>query len=230
MARIGVVGMFADLYQQARYLEIGVQHGHTFDQVSAARKVAVDPDFKFDVPELKARPHNAGAIFHEVPSDEYFGNIHDPAEKFDVIFIDGLHTFDQTLRDLLNAADCLAPGGIIIVDDVMPPTYAASLTLNENLAYRAAQGIEQVDWMGDVYRLIYFLRDYLRGFSYATVKETHGMAVLWRQPRPLSSQPLDVGKIAHLQYVDAVLGQDAYNLMPQDEIVSRVREHIAAGR
>jgi hypothetical protein len=228
MHREQIISHFVGLYDQPRYLEIGVQNGITFDHVTAPVKVAVDPEFLFDPEAARAKPNNAGATYHQVTSDAYFGDIQSPGTLFDVIFIDGLHSFDQTLRDLLNAILCLAPGGLILLDDVMPPSYAASLpTLAENIAFRAARGIKPIDWMGDVYKLIFFLRDYLRGFSYATLEENHGQAVLWREGRPTPPAPLDVERITRLGYADAVLGRDAYNYRTVASVTEDLRAHIA---
>jgi SAM-dependent methyltransferase len=47
-------------------------------------------------------------------SDDFFAaNI----EQFDIIFVDGDHSYSQTLKDLNNALGCLNPGGVLIVDD-----------------------------------------------------------------------------------------------------------------
>ena len=50
--------------------------------------------------------------FFKISSDEFFAH-HPPPAPFDIIFIDGLHTFEQALRDLLNsllfAARALSP-------------------------------------------------------------------------------------------------------------------------
>lgn len=231
MERERVLESLVGLYDQPSYLEIGVQHGHTFNRVAAAHKVAVDPNFLFDTAEAGAWPINAGAVYHEVPSDQYFSRLQKPDDRFDVIFIDGLHSFDQTLRDLLNAVECLREGGVIVLDDVMPISYAASLpTLEKNIAFRAARGMKQVDWMGDVYRLVFFIRDYMRGFSYATLTENHGQMVLWRTPRPCPPAPLDVAEITRLDFADAVLNQDSYNLQSYTAVEPVIRDHIRERR
>jgi predicted O-methyltransferase YrrM len=66
-------------------------------------------------------------IYHKTISDIYFGELASSDEKFDVIVLDGLHTFEQTLRDLLNSEAYLKPNGVVIIDDVMPNSYQASL-------------------------------------------------------------------------------------------------------
>jgi hypothetical protein len=43
-----------------------------------------------------------------------------------VIFIDGLHTFEQTLQDSYNSLNYLAQGGVIILHDCNPPSEASS--------------------------------------------------------------------------------------------------------
>lgn len=223
MERFHVNQRLLDLYDQPSYLEIGVCEGYTFHAVTAARKVAVDPAFEFDVAAARADPRNANCAYHGVPSDAYFASV-DAGERFDVIFVDGLHTFDQTLRDLLNAIACLQPNGVIVIDDVTPSSYSASLpSLSQAIAVRQAIGDPSPFWMGDVYRLMFFIRDYLPEFSYATVAENHGQAVVWRARRPLATRPLDVAAIAALEYKEVLLQRDVFVVRPFAEIEAAVR-------
>jgi len=54
-------------------------------------------------------------------SNEYETLFKRNAEKFDLIFIDGIHTELQVLNDIDNAYKKLATGGIIVLHDCMPP-------------------------------------------------------------------------------------------------------------
>ena len=45
--RSAAVQQMLALFERLSYLEIGVDRGETFDRLSAAHKVAVDPRFKF---------------------------------------------------------------------------------------------------------------------------------------------------------------------------------------
>jgi hypothetical protein len=65
--RSEVINGFLRLYQRPRYLEVGVSAGETFFAVSADRKVAVDPHFRFSVADAQGRQPEAS--FHAVPSD-----------------------------------------------------------------------------------------------------------------------------------------------------------------
>jgi len=217
MERATVIQSILDLYQSPNYLEIGVDQGVTFRVLRASRKVAVDVKFAFDVAEARTAPE---CDYHEVTSDAFFAGRAASETKFDVVFIDGLHTFDQTLRDMLNASYVLADGGTIIIDDVMPSSYAASLPdLDYTRQFWAATNNPDGSWMGDVYKLVFFIQDYLGSFSYATVEENHGQTVLWRKSRDIRTAPAQVEAISRLQYVDAVMGKSAFQFSPLANIL-----------
>ncbi len=223
MLRAEVVQALLDLYQEPSYLEIGVCDGSTFHAVSAGRKIAVDIDFAFDLDAARAAVAGQQIAFHQCPSDDYFARIAG-TDRFDVIFIDGLHTFEQTLRDLLNAIGQLREGGVIVIDDVLPHTYAASLpSLEQARAFRASRGITSIDWMGDVYRLVFFLRDFMPGYSFATLLENHGQTVLWRQPRHIAAQPRSVEEVSRLSFADCHLHLADFNVRPFPEIIDLLR-------
>ncbi|HEY2178188.1 MAG TPA: class I SAM-dependent methyltransferase, partial [Caulobacteraceae bacterium] len=54
---------------------------------------------------------------HRMTSDAFFAANRD---RFDVVFIDGLHTYDQTRRDVVNALAAVRPGGWIALHDMFP--------------------------------------------------------------------------------------------------------------
>lgn len=89
------------------YLEIGCRKKNDMnDRILAKRVASVDPD-----PDANAE--------YCMTSDEYF---RDHNEKFDLIFIDGLHTGEQVLRDISNALNVLNPNGFILLHDMNPPS------------------------------------------------------------------------------------------------------------
>lgn len=105
--RYDVLNRLAERIGARRYLEIGVLDGTTFDAVSVAEKVSVDPG-------------PVARVTHRMTSDAYFEALQ-PAERFDLVFVDGDHVAEQVVRDVENALRHLSPGGAIVVHDCSPP-------------------------------------------------------------------------------------------------------------
>lgn len=194
LSRAEVVNYFISNLRLHRYLEIGVEAGVTFNDVVADRKVAVDPDFKISQNELK------GASFR-VTSDSYFDDF--PRETFDMIFIDGLHTFEQSLRDFTRSLSRLSDGGVIIIDDCYPSDYLASLR-DHNLCVlgKTRENCLDRNWMGDVYKTVLFINEFFDNLSLAYIRDTMGVVAVWKAPRKLN--PLfganAVSDIANVEY------------------------------
>lgn len=111
-------------FEYSSYLEIGCKGDTTFNQVEAKTKVGVDPV-------------SGGTM--RMTSDEYFEKYD---QKFDLIFVDGLHERAQVLRDVDNALTRLNLGGTIVMHDCDPPSEERQ---------RVPQG-NQRGWCGDVWR------------------------------------------------------------------------------
>lgn len=170
-----------------RYLEIGVSHGETLMNIAAPIRVAVDP-FMHNIDKSL---YDNDTSFHEVTSDDYFlAQCASHSEGFDVIFIDGFHSFDQAYRDFVSSLLCLKPGGFILVDDIIPSDYFASMR-NPAIAYRCKRllkpflpRLNQTFWMGDVYRLLLFIRHFYPCLEYATLcsgSSSTGQTLIWRR-------------------------------------------------
>jgi hypothetical protein len=91
-------------YENCNYLEIGCFDNKAFDTIPLPleQKIGVDP--------LRGGTHR-------MTSDVFFSN---NKKKFDVIFIDGLHSYDQCSKDCTNSINFLNEDGIIILHDMMP--------------------------------------------------------------------------------------------------------------
>lgn len=224
LARNEVVQSVLDLYPEPSYLEVGVSQGLTFHALTAARKVAVDPIFHFKLDQ--ARADNPNATYHQVPSDQYFGEIADRREQFDVIYLDGLHTLEQTLRDLLNALPLLKSNGMIVIDDIMPSSYTASLPNRDDAwAMGKALKLAKNPWMGDVYRLVYFIDTFLQAYTYRSVEENHGQLVLWRQARA-SVTERRVEEVGRIPYAEAVIGRETFRFTPLADILEEAARAV----
>lgn len=86
-----------------RYVEIGVEYGGTFRAVCARRKIAVDPDPKFEI-DAATMP---GARMAKMTSDQFFEEGIGEDEGVDAVFVDGMHQSEYILRDVQNATAAL---------------------------------------------------------------------------------------------------------------------------
>lgn len=91
-----------------QYLEIGVHNGCTFSNINSSNKDGVDPGQYCDCP----------LVNYKMTSDDFFKNHID--KKYDIVFIDGLHTAFQVSKDIYNTINNINPGGWIVIDDVFP--------------------------------------------------------------------------------------------------------------
>ena len=190
-----------------RYLEIGVAKGTTFFNVEATQKHAVDPRFRFDPSIRKTFPNEA---YHPITSDQFFKQFLGDEAPFDLIFLDGLHTYNQTLRDFLSSQALSHSRTIWLIDDTVPSdAIAADPDLSRVRAARIAEGKEEDEtWMGDVFKVIVFINSFCPQYTCLTLEE-HGQTIVL--PIPQQTAPLQFNstkEIEHLSYVDALLLRD----------------------
>lgn len=122
MTRTDIINLLVKKLDANKYLEIGVDNGHNFENVECKYKLGVDPN-----------PQSAALLIET--SDDFFSR---NRLKFDIIFIDGLHTREQSKKDILNSLNILNDNGIIICHDMNPeqeswqtPTYEGGLWTGE---------------------------------------------------------------------------------------------------
>ena len=206
----------SELLGAKKYLEVGVEFGLTFFNVDIPNKVAVDPAFRFDINNMNM----TGCEFHQVYSDEFFLNKSN--SKFDLIFLDGLHQFEQTIRDLLNCLTLSHSKTVIIIDDVMPTDVFSSLRdHSEANKFRVLNGGNGSAWAGDVFKVIYFLHDFMPRYSYATFDDGwNRQTLLWQKPRAKFKPVFDNFElISRMNYFDLINNIDVMKLMDEDTAI-----------
>lgn len=104
--------------RDTNYLEIGVREPDAnYNHINAHSKHSVDPGIEF-----KENP-----VDFKLTSDSFFEKLERKEilvdeNKFDVIFIDGLHLADQVDKDTKNALNFIKDDGFIVLHDCNPPT------------------------------------------------------------------------------------------------------------
>ena len=148
--KVGLINsLFSSSIFQRSYLEIGVRKGKTFEKVQAFRRVGIEPAPQFSI---RMPP---GSVLLAGYSDECLGILADEGIEFDVVFIDGLHEFEQVTRDFFASLHLLKKSGVIVLDDVWPrDSMSATPTLTEHISRTQAGEIKLPGWHGDVWKLV----------------------------------------------------------------------------
>ena len=138
-----------------RYLEIGVQTGKLMAHISAECAVGVDPDYNI---KHNIAVNKKEVTLHQCTSDKYF-DAHLGDENFDLIFIDGMHTFEYALRDFYNAERLSHGGTLIVLHDCLPVDGPMIERVEEVAVEKCRNPLYDSFWTGDVWKLISILRD-----------------------------------------------------------------------
>lgn len=144
---------FHDRLAPATYVEIGLGHGRSLALAGpGTTAVGIDPYQGFWRQLNYASPHREASLF-PLASDDFFGQ-HDLAtvlgqQSFDLAFIDGLHLFEQVLKDFINLERYARTDSVILIHDCLP--------VDPVVAERErCTGF----WTGDVWRIIPCLKTF----------------------------------------------------------------------
>lgn len=152
--RVALVNLLCASKLDGNYLEIGCQGNVLFDAVPMLNKIGVDP--------------KVGGTHKEYSDDFFIKN----TEYFDVIFIDGLHIYDQVRRDVVNSIKFLKPGGWVAIHDMLPDD-----AISEHVPI-----ISRGPWTGDVWKVAFELAS-STGIEFKLIKIDNGVG-LFRVTEP----------------------------------------------
>ena len=167
MTRTEIINELIQKYGYQNYLEIGVntpsQPGYNWVGVKSKIKHGVDPNVD---------------TTYRMTSDDFFDN--HVSEKYDIVFVDGLHIFEQAYRDIINSLKWLSPNGTIVVHDCNPI---------EEITQRRERASDA--WHGDVWKAIIKLRMEEAELTINTVDTDEGCAIIRRGNQILLSASSD---------------------------------------
>lgn len=162
------------------YLEIGVAAGATLALATGARlAVGVDP-----VPAPLEHMLPAGARVVNETSDAFFASRRREdvfgGAPVDLVFIDGLHLFEQALRDFMHAERWCAPSSTIVLHDCVPIS-AATASRERHTRF----------WVGDTWKAAWALARYRPDLRLRTVLAPPSGLVVVRRLDPASTRLRD---------------------------------------
>ncbi len=191
--RIKIIKDIIRIKNYKSYLEIGCFSNELFDQIHCTQKVGVDPV-------------SGGTI--RATSDIFFKK---NENKFDCIFIDGLHKYHQVKKDILNSIKVLNEGGIILLHDCLP-----------NNVYEQAIPRCQYQWNGDVWKAIVEFRTY-KNLDIYTCYADHGIGVIFVRPNR-NNLYLDKENFLKLRFEDYFKNYKEYmNLISYSELLNLIK-------
>ena len=151
------------------YLEIGVSTGASIVLAKPPTvAVGIDPN-----PQLLTAPATVCKIF-PLTSDNYFA-VRNPcadleAETVDLAFIDGLHLFEQVLRDFINIERISSRQTVVLIHDSFP--------IDSLIAERERK---TAFWTGDVWKIVPCLREFRPDLELFTIAAPpSGLSVVTR--------------------------------------------------
>ena len=192
--RYDIVQEIIKLKNYKNYLEIGCDQNELFSKVEIKNKIGVDP-------------HNGGT--HRMTSDEFFKNNH---KKFDLVFIDGLHTYEQVKKDIINSLNSLNEKGIILLHDCFPQTY---------LDQAIPRG--QRKWNGDVWKAIVEFRCKQKLSTYVGAFD-NGIGLIFKRnnEEKLITEIIDFKNISYDQYYNNY--EEFLNLVSYEQFLKIINE------
>ena len=187
------------------YLEIGVSRGQAFQRISADVKFAVDPAFRL-TERTRELANAKGRVveYFEVTSDAFFENQTALLEQHpvDVALIDGLHTYEQVVRDVENTVRYLKDDGVIFLHDCNPPFELAGRRADSWDEFMAQQSgpLKIGIWNGDVWKAIVELRSTRPDLLVGVLKCDQGVGFVRKgTPESTSAVLPGAGRGAHLR-------------------------------
>ena len=175
------------------YLEIGCDDDHAFSKIKLEDKIGVDP--------------NSGGNFRGT-SDEFFQQ---NTRKFDCIFIDGLHEYDQVDKDILNSLDNLNEHGIIFLHDCLP----------KSMSQQAVPRHQWV-WNGDVWKCIVKFRC-RNDLDIVTCKIDQGISMI-RKIKNNDLLELEINNFKKLKFKDFYYNHKEYmRILEYDELLDYIK-------
>ncbi len=196
-----------------RYLEVGVLKGQTFLNLDFAEMHAVDPNFRFD-PATEARPNRQ---FFSQTSDQFFA-VPPDAKPYDLIFLDGLHTFAQTFRDLCASQVLSHAGTVVVIDDTVPSDMV-SMIPDQRISnqMRKRHNLAGRNWHGDVCKVVMAIHDFFPNLDYRTIMGAGNpqTAVIRRPRADFKPRWNDLEAISRLDYAGFLANMDV--MQPIDD-------------
>ena len=190
-SRFEIIQKIINKNKYESYLEIGCDKNVNFSKIEAKEKIGVDPI-------------SGGTI--RMTSDEFFKT---NTKKFDCVFIDGLHIYEQVRKDIINSVKFLNSNGIIILHDCLPTKIWNQIVPR---IYTC--------WNGDVWKAIVEART-MKNIDTYTCKADHGLGIILKRPNR-NLLTINTGNFKKLKFKDYYTNHKSYMNLIEVSDIARV--------
>jgi len=190
--RVSFITTATQKFSNCRYLEIGCDNNICFKSIPVINKIGVDPDRGGNVKDT---------------SDNFFKN---NKRKFDVIFIDGLHIYEQCRKDVINALKVLDKDGYIFLHDMIPRNWAEENVprLNDTL------------WTGNIWKVAIELSK-TKGVDFFVINADMGVGVVKKKKENVIYHD-EFENLKNLKFKDFLILNENVNYVNPKEGISLI--------
>ena len=193
--RVSFIIAATQKFSDCRYLEIGCDNNICFKSIPVINKIGVDPD-------------RGGNI--KVTSDNFFKN---NKNRFDVIFIDGLHIYEQCRRDVINALKVLDKNGYIFLHDMTPRNWA-----EENVPR-----LKNTLWTGDIWKVAIELSK-TKGIDFFVINADMGVGALRKKEENIVYHD-DFENLKDLKFKNFLNLNESINYIDPEEGIKIIKKY-----
>ena len=193
--RVSFIIAATQKFSGCRYLEIGCDNNICFKSIPVINKIGVDPN-------------RGGNI--KVTSDNFFKN---NKNRFDVIFIDGLHIYEQCRRDVINALKVLDKNGYIFLHDMTPRNWA-----EENVPR-----LKNTLWTGDIWKVAIELSK-TKGIDFFVINADMGVGALRKKEENIVYHD-DFENLKDLKFKDFLNLNESINYIDPEEGIKIIKKY-----
>lgn len=180
-------------HNSVKYLEIGVDKNLVFNSIPIPTKNKIGVD-----------PIRGGT--HRMTSNYFFKK---NSDKFDVIFIDGDHNYEQVKQDLIQCLKILNTNGIIFLHDVLP---------RSELEQIIPQKIDI--WTGDVWKLILELVENSKSLEIYIANIDHGVCMIKPKDNVIFGNTINYKNLKYEDFLKRLFKKA--NILESEEFLKRI--------